>query len=72
MPVPVEGTADALARLEAAIAEDGSAKAWAARVGVSDVYVSDVRRGVRKPGPAVLRALGLKLVVRYEREEALS
>ncbi len=65
--MPVQDV-DALARLEAAIAVDGSASAWAERVGISAVYVSDVRRGVRKPGPAVLRALGLQRVVSYRED----
>lgn len=69
---PVEGMAHALARLETAIAEAGSARAWATRVGVSDVYVSDVRRGIRPPGPSVLQALGLQRVVSYRDEEARS
>ena len=59
---------DALARLEAAIAQDGSAAAWAARVGISAAYVSDVRRGLRQPGPSVLQALGLQRVVSYRED----
>ena len=71
-PAQDEGAVDALARLEAAIAADGSAAAWAARVGISSAYVSDVRRGVRQPSPSVLQALGLQRVVSYRDEEARS
>ena len=56
---------DALARLEAAIAEAGSASAWAFRAGISISYVSDVRLGRRPPGASILAALGLARVVSY-------
>lgn len=68
VPAQDDGAVDALQRLEAAIAVDGSAAAWAARLGISSAYVSDVRRGVRQPGPSVLQALGLQRVVSYRDE----
>jgi len=45
----------------------GSARAWAASIGVSGVYVADVLAGRRDPGPAILRALGVERVVSYRR-----
>lgn len=72
VPAQDEGAVDVLARLESAVAGAGSAKAWAVRAGLSPVYVGDVRRGLRTPGPAVLRALGLTRVVSYRDEEVRS
>lgn len=64
-PVVRDGRIDVLATLEAAIARSVSAAAWASGRGLSSVYVCDVRRGVRPPGPAILAALGLEKVVSY-------
>lgn len=55
----------ALQRLEAQIAEAGSAKAFATRAGISESYVGDVRAGRRQPGLSLLLALGLIRVVSY-------
>lgn len=63
---------DPLRALEEAIRRAGSAAAWAAEVGVSQAYVSDVRLGRRAPGAAVLRALGLQRVVSYAPVEEAS
>lgn len=38
---------------------------WAKANRVSQAYVSEVVRGSRKPGPAILSALGLKRVELY-------
>jgi hypothetical protein len=35
--------------------------------GVSPAYMSDILNGRREPGESVLRALGFRKVVRYER-----
>lgn len=43
----------------------GSQKAFAAAQGFSDSYISDVLRGRRELGPAILAALGLERVVTY-------
>lgn len=64
-PAASEGAVDALARLEEAIRDAGSASAWAAAAWISPAYVSDVRLGRRAPGAAVLRALGLEKRVSY-------
>ena len=53
--------------LEAAIAEAGSAKAWAQEIGVSPQLVCDVRKGRREPNEAIARALGFRRVVMFER-----
>lgn len=63
---------EALRRLEEAVAEAGSARAWADRAGVGEAYVSDVRRGLRSPGPAILSPLGLEKVVTYVAAEVRS
>jgi hypothetical protein len=34
---------------------------------VSAAYVSDVLLGRREPGPSILKPLGLRVVVRYEK-----
>lgn len=47
--------------------EAGSQKAFADKHGLSKQYLSDVVRGDRPPGPAILRALGLDVVTRYRR-----
>lgn len=64
-PAEREEAIDALARLEEAIRHAGSALAWAAAAGISPAYVSDVRKGRREPGPAVLAALRLEKHVSY-------
>lgn len=60
------GAVAPLRALELAIDKEGSARAFAARAGLSEAYVSDVRLGRRLPGPAILLALGLVRVVSYE------
>lgn len=43
----------------------GGQRAWAAAIGLSESYVSDVLNARREPGESILRALGLAKVVRY-------
>ena len=45
--------------LDEAVRKAGSQQSAAARLGISDAYLSDLRRGKRAPGPKVLKALGL-------------
>ena len=45
--------------LNAAVRKAGSQQLAAAQLGISDAYLSDVRRGLRRPGPKILAALGL-------------
>lgn len=54
------------ARVLAHVKEAGSARAFAARAGVSSAYVLDVIHKRRNPGPAVLAAIGLARRVVYE------
>jgi hypothetical protein len=54
-------------RLRGAIAAAGSENAWAAENAISQTYVNYVMRGVIKPGPKLLKALGLKKVTSYEK-----
>jgi len=54
-------------RLRGQIAEAGSESAWAEIHGLSQAYVNYVMRGVAKPGPRILKALGLKKVTSYEK-----
>lgn len=46
--------------------EAGGQSAFAKQHGVSVAYVSDVINGRKDPGPALLRAIGVKRVVTYE------
>lgn len=54
-----------LAQLRSWLAQYGSQKALAVRLGVSVQYLNDVLRGRREVGPAVLAGLGLEKVVTY-------
>lgn len=56
------------ARLVAHVKEAGSARRFALRAGVSSRYVLDCLHGTRKPGPAVLAAIGLarRVTVTYD------
>jgi DNA-binding transcriptional regulator YdaS (Cro superfamily) len=56
---------DVCARLRRACRAAGSQQAWAAANGVSPAYVCDVLNARREPGDAILRALGLRKIVRY-------
>ncbi len=51
----------ALVRYE--IQRAGSLRKYATHIGVSAAYVSDVTRGRRNPGPAILTPLKLRCVV---------
>ncbi|WP_043538923.1 hypothetical protein [Salinarimonas rosea] len=53
------------ARANAAIAEAGSARAWAHLHGLDPVAVSQIRNAHREPTEAYLRALGVRKIVRY-------
>lgn len=59
---------DVISRLRKECDALGGQTAWADKHNVSAAYVSDVLRNGRKPGPAILKGLGLRLVERYERE----
>lgn len=43
----------------------GSQKAYAAAIGVSAQYLSEVLAGTRAPGEKILKALGLRKIVVY-------
>lgn len=58
---------DVVRLLKDAIAQSGSARAWASQNKVSEPYLSDVAWHRRDPGPKILEALGLEKVVRYRR-----
>ncbi len=53
--------------LEKACLKAGSQYQFATQHKLSPQYVSDVLRGHRKPGPAMLKALGFRRVVSYEK-----
>ncbi len=53
------------AKIRASVKTAGSQKALAARLGVSQAYLSDVLLGKRTPGKALLIALGLSSTLRY-------
>jgi hypothetical protein len=44
--------------LRGACVEAGGQTAWAKKHGVGKAYVNDVLAGRRRPGPAILKALG--------------
>ena len=53
-------TSEVRERLRAAIADAGSQREFARRIGMSDVYLGLVRRGLSPPGRALLKALRLR------------
>lgn len=56
---------DVLAIIEQHCDSAGSLRSLAKQWGVSAAYLSDIRRGHRKPGPSVLVHLGLKAETTY-------
>lgn len=54
------------AALRRVIQEEGTQKKAAARLGVSQQYISDLLKNRRQPGTKILRRLGLRKVVSYE------
>ena len=53
-------------RLTAACKAAGGQRAFARKHSMSDGYVCDVLNGRRDPGPSILKALGLVIVIRYK------
>jgi transcriptional regulator with XRE-family HTH domain len=49
--------------------EEGSQRNLAKRLGVSAPFIGDVLLGKREPAPKMLKALGLRRVVTFERLE---
>jgi transcriptional regulator with XRE-family HTH domain len=47
---------------------DRTAKDFAASIGVSQAYLSDVYHGRREPGPSILSAIGLQRVYASQQE----
>lgn len=48
------------------VTEAGTQKRIAERLGITEVYLSDILHGKRKPGAKVLKSLGLRRVEVYE------
>lgn len=44
----------------------GSQKAFAARYGISEQYLTDILKRRREPGEKILKALGFRRIVTYE------
>ncbi len=66
-------TEDVLARLEAAVADAGGAKAYAANLQgqgyrISEQFISAVRRRKAEPSTAILTPLGLRRVTVFEED----
>lgn len=57
------------AEVKVACEEPGGQKAFAKKIGVSLPYLNDFLNYRRSPGPSLLKALRLKKVVNYERQE---
>lgn len=65
-PLDLDGLLDFL---RDACTEAGNQTLFAAKHGVSTVYLRDILSRNRPPGPKVLKALGFRKVVLYEREK---
>lgn len=61
--------AQVLDRLDAAAKQSGTITQWARDNGVAISYAHNVLRETAEPGPAILKALGLKRVVFYQQKE---
>ena len=59
---------DVVAQLRKQANEAGSQKLLAEKMGVTPQYITDILKGRREPGEAVLKPLGLRKVVSYESE----
>jgi DNA-binding transcriptional regulator YdaS (Cro superfamily) len=57
----------AIAHVRKAIEKDGSQKAFASRVGISQAFLSDMMAGKRYLSSDVLAAVGLEKVVTYRK-----
>lgn len=55
--------------VRASIAEEGSQKAYAERLGISQAYLTDVLKKRRTPGEKFLKAAGYKKIISYEVEK---
>ena len=55
--------------LKQKIFQCGSQKAFAARLGISEQYLTDVLKRRREPGEKILKPLGFRRIVTYERVE---
>lgn len=60
---------DVRALLAEAVSAAGNQSAWARQVDYSRSIVSNVLLSKREPTPKILKALKLRRVVRYERDE---
>lgn len=60
--------AEVIAELRRLIEAAGDQSTWAKQNSLSPAYVCDVLQGRRAPGRSILKAMGLKKVVRYERD----
>lgn len=60
---------DVYGLLRTACRRAGSQAAWGAQHGISPSFLSAVLNAQRSPSPAMLKALGLRQVVRYARIE---
>ncbi len=65
MAEPLLDSLDVFKRLREACKAAGGQAAWAARHALSPAYVSDVLNARRDPGDSILRALGMRKVVKY-------
>ncbi len=58
---------DVLKRLSRLVREHATQRDAAYRIGISPQYLNDILQRRRDPGPKVLKALGFRLLPRYER-----
>jgi len=58
-----------LARIEDDVKAEGSQKAAAAKLDISEQYLGDVLKRRRAPGPKVLNRYGLRAVTNYVKDK---
>lgn len=61
-----------LERLNELIAQRGSQAEFSKHSGVSQMYICDVLKGRRSPGPLLLDAIGMEAIVIYRRKDGIS
>lgn len=57
-------------RVEELIEQHGGLRAAARAVKIDPGYFCDIRKGRKNPSPAMLRRMGLRVVVTYERRRS--
>ena len=56
-----------LEKLHECVKKYGTERKAATALGISQAYLNDIRRGIRRSGPKVLRALGYTVETTYKK-----